>query len=54
MNCLRILLLLLLTAAPRTLRAAELPDNFDRGKLVAWCIVPFDAKKRGPEEPPMT
>lgn len=22
---------------------------FDRGNLVAWCIVPFDAKKRGPE-----
>ncbi len=21
---------------------------FDRSKLVAWCIVPFDAKKRGP------
>jgi hypothetical protein len=25
-------------------------DNFHRDKLVAWCIVPFDAKKRGPEE----
>lgn len=23
---------------------------FDRGNLVAWCIVPFDAKKRGPVE----
>lgn len=23
---------------------------FDRSNLVAWCIVPFDAKKRGPEE----
>ena len=23
---------------------------FDRENLVAWCIVPFDAKKRGPEE----
>lgn len=22
----------------------------DRSNLVAWCIVPFDAKKRGPEE----
>ena len=22
----------------------------DRGNLVAWCIVPFDAKKRSPEE----
>src|SRR5688500_8120471 len=23
---------------------------FDRPNLVAWCIVPFDAKRRGPEE----
>src|SRR5262249_22481128 len=23
---------------------------FDRDNLAAWCIVPFDAKKRGPEE----
>ncbi|MFM8498086.1 MAG: hypothetical protein ACKOEM_21585, partial [Planctomycetia bacterium] len=28
-------------------RANEL---FRRDNLVAWCIVPFDAKKRGPEE----
>jgi hypothetical protein len=25
-------------------------DVFAPGNLVAWCIVPFDAKKRGPEE----
>ena len=25
-------------------------DLFDRTNLVAWCLVPFDAKKRGPEE----
>src|SRR5262245_2424505 len=25
-------------------------DPFARDNLVAWCIVPFDAKKRGPEE----
>ncbi len=25
-------------------------DLFGRTNLVAWCIVPFDAKKRGPEE----
>jgi sugar phosphate isomerase/epimerase len=25
-------------------------DLFARENLVAWCIVPFDAKKRGPEE----
>src|SRR6188508_177217 len=30
--------------------AADPPDIFDRSNLVAWCIVPFDAKKRGPEE----
>src|SRR6187397_574994 len=26
------------------------PALFARSNLVAWCIVPFDAKKRGPEE----
>jgi sugar phosphate isomerase/epimerase len=32
--------------------AAELPTTglFAQTNLVAWCIVPFDAKKRGPEE----
>src|SRR5438105_86121 len=25
-------------------------DLFARSNLVAWCIVPFDARKRGPEE----
>jgi azurin len=34
------------------LAAAEPPTPafFDRSNLAAWCIVPFDAKKRGPEE----
>ncbi len=37
------------------LRAAERPaaagySLFARTNLVAWCIVPFDAKKRGPED----
>src|SRR5688572_22292640 len=34
-------------------RAADLPEDyqlFARTNLVAWCIVPFDAKKRGSEE----
>lgn len=34
-------------------RAAEettIPENFRRENLVAWCIVPFDAKQRGPTE----
>src|SRR5580693_4625611 len=26
------------------------PGLFDRQNLTAWCVVPFDAKKRGPEE----
>src|SRR6188508_1931630 len=30
--------------------AADPPDIFDRSNLMAWCVVPFDAKKRGPEE----
>lgn len=28
---------------------ANAADLYDRDNLVAWCIVPFDAKKRGPE-----
>ncbi|MEM7561394.1 MAG: pyrrolo-quinoline quinone, partial [Planctomycetota bacterium] len=30
--------------------AQELPENLRTENLVAWCIVPFDAEKRGPEE----
>jgi sugar phosphate isomerase/epimerase len=30
--------------------AAEGDSLFTKDNLVAWCIVPFDAKKRGPEE----
>ena len=26
------------------------PDLFARDNLIAWCLVPFDAKQRGPEE----
>lgn len=29
---------------------AGTPDLFRRENLAAWCIVPFDAKQRGPEE----
>ena len=28
----------------------RVPANFRTENLVAWCIVPFDAKKRSPEE----
>jgi hypothetical protein len=41
------LLLVLMLGMP--LRAAD-PDIYAPENLVAWCIVPFDAKKRGPVE----
>jgi len=43
-----VLLALAILIAPQT----AFPDTslFARSNLVAWCIVPFDAKKRGPEE----
>jgi hypothetical protein len=28
----------------------EIPENFRKENLVVWCIVPFDAKNRGPAE----
>jgi sugar phosphate isomerase/epimerase len=45
-----LILTLLLTLAPGAQDAAPTPALFDAGNLVAWCIVPFDAKRRGPEE----
>jgi|LSQX01.2.fsa_nt_gb hypothetical protein len=30
--------------------AASQPNLFDKENLVAWCMVPFDAARRGPEE----
>lgn len=30
--------------------AVEQPSLFSKENLAAWCIVPFDSKKRGPEE----
>jgi azurin/sugar phosphate isomerase/epimerase len=46
------LLALLSFAAPLNPAVAAEPraDIFARENLVAWCIVPFDTKKRGPEE----
>ena len=41
-----ILVLFLLVGVGR----AETEALFEKSNLVAWCIVPFDAKKRGPEE----
>ncbi|OWK46501.1 LamG-like jellyroll fold domain-containing protein [Fimbriiglobus ruber] len=44
--------LLFAIALPRAVRAADppTPAPFARDNLVAWCIVPFDAKKRSPED----
>ena len=47
-----IVVLLVITSVCLTAWADEpaaTPDNFNRDRLVAWCIVPFDAKQRGPE-----
>jgi sugar phosphate isomerase/epimerase len=38
-----------LAVTPAAVAAAD-DDVFATNNLVAWCIVPFDAKKRGPEE----
>ena len=46
---LRSLLLLAIACSPLA-RASAAPAIFDRTNLVAWCIVPFDSKKRGPAE----
>jgi sugar phosphate isomerase/epimerase len=42
----------LLAACALVLAPADPPaaDVFARDNLVAWCVVPFDGKKRGPEE----
>ncbi len=54
---LRFLALVPLFLVPVPSRAAEDPPArpgaaglFARDNLIAWCIVPFDSKKRGPEE----
>ena len=45
-----ILLFLLLLAVPASRAGDEVYRLFARTNLMAWCIVPFDTKKRGPEE----
>lgn len=35
---------------PQLTRAEEGGSVFAKDNLVAWCVVPFDAKKRGPQE----
>jgi len=44
------LLLLSIAICLSLLHSAAAQEVFARSNLVAWCIVPFDAKKRGPEE----
>jgi sugar phosphate isomerase/epimerase len=46
---LRLAVIAMFVACSLVTRAAEY-SLFARSNLVAWCIVPFDAKKRGPEE----
>ena len=41
---------LILAVATSSARGQPPANPFARENLVAWCIVPFDAKKRGPEE----
>jgi len=40
----------LLAALPGGSASGEVPPSLRTEKLVAWCIVPFDGKKRGPAE----
>lgn len=42
--------LLILLACCFVAHRAVAYDLFARSNIVAWCVVPFDAKKRGPEE----
>jgi hypothetical protein len=46
----KVLLLALAIGLASPANTARAQDLFARSNLVAWCIVPFDAKKRGPEE----
>jgi sugar phosphate isomerase/epimerase len=45
-----ILLALCLLVIPAAGQEPPRTGLFDRHNLTAWCVVPFDAKKRGPEE----
>ncbi|MEX2175657.1 MAG: c-type cytochrome [Pirellulaceae bacterium] len=52
-NCLAVFLSFGMLGIGQPLAAQELVDAdkpFARENLVAWCIVPFDSQKRGPEE----
>lgn len=46
----RLALLLVLASLAFSSPVVQAADVFERDNLVAWCVVPFDGKKRGPEE----
>src|SRR5688572_1842424 len=48
-DSLKLMALLILTMLAGVASSAD-PSPFARDKLVAWCIVPFDGKNRGPAE----
>lgn len=50
MRILALLLSSMFAGVGPLMAASAPPPLFTRSNLVAWCIVPFDAKKRGPEE----
>jgi len=50
MNVIQKLAVIVLFLAAESPLCAGTADIFARSNLVAWCIVPFDANKRGPEE----
>ncbi len=49
-SLIKCLLILLLSISGWKSGVAQKKDIFDKSNLLAWCIVPFDSEKRGPEE----
>ncbi len=49
MHKLQVFLFMIGTVVPHS-AVAQIPENFKRENLVAWCIVPFDARNRSPLE----
>ena len=50
LNYYLVILLTIVMALPARITIAQQRDIFAQDNLVAWCIVPFDGKKRGPAE----
>src|SRR5688572_16748939 len=48
--CFAVSVAICLTLQTSTKAAEAAPPLFARENLVAWCIVPFDGKRRGPAE----